>query len=82
MRITIDIRIPTNLSCNKVLELIDIRINEIKDLIKGVKIKYRVEDKTEPFQANVSSPLLRGISIIHLGSKKKKTVIVKENWNG
>src|SRR6187551_1017436 len=81
-RITIDIRIPPNLSCDKVLELIDVRINEIKDFIHGVKIKYRVEDKTEPFQAKVSSPLVRALVLSILDQRKKRPLLLKKTGTG
>ena len=65
-----------------VLDLIDLRINEIKDFIKGVKIKYRVEDKTEPFQANVSSPLVRALVLSILDQRKKRPLLLKKTGTG
>ncbi|MGN6628920.1 MAG: M20/M25/M40 family metallo-hydrolase [Candidatus Nitrosocosmicus sp.] len=48
-RMTIDIRIPTNSSCDDILKLIDNYISGIKKDKNSLIIKYSVEDKTEPF---------------------------------
>lgn len=81
-RITVDIRIPAKLSCDTVLELIDKRIHEIKDQNPGVKIKYRVEDKTEPFQTNVSTPLVRALVLSILEQRKKRPLLLRKTGTG
>ena len=58
------------------------RINEIKVFIRGVKIKYRVEDKTEPFQANVSSPLVRALVLSILEQRKKRPLLLRKTGTG
>src|SRR4029079_7236379 len=57
-RMTIDIRIPTHQSCEDILNLIDTKIAKIKKANNSIVIKYNVEDRTEPFQANTSSTLV------------------------
>lgn len=81
-RATIDIRIPTRLSCEKVLELIDQRILQIKNELQNVKIKYRVEDKTDPFQANISSPLVRALVLSILEKRGKRPTLLKKTGTG
>jgi LysW-gamma-L-lysine carboxypeptidase len=69
-RITIDIRIPTNTTCEKVLNLIENIINKVATN-KGIKAVYRIEDNTEPFEADLNSPLVRALSLSIQDVKKK-----------
>ncbi len=81
-RMTIDLRIPTNLSCDDILNLIDMNINEIKKDKNDIIIKYHVEDKTEPFQANVSSTLVRSLVLSILDNRKKRPLLLKKTGTG
>ena len=81
-RMTIDIRIPTKQSCDSILELFDARVNEIQDQLHGLRIKYRVEDKTEPFEANISSPLVRSLVLAVLDQRKKRPLLLKKTGTG
>ena len=81
-RMTLDIRIPTKKTCDNVLEVIDTRITELQSELKGVRIKYRVEDKTEPFEANISSPLVRALVLSVLDHKKKRPLLLKKTGTG
>jgi len=81
-RMTIDIRIPTKQSCDSILELFDARVNEIQDQLHGLRIKYRVEDKTEPFEANISSPLVRSLVLSVLDQRKKRPLLLKKTGTG
>ncbi|MDQ3869846.1 MAG: peptidase dimerization domain-containing protein, partial [Thermoproteota archaeon] len=69
-RITIDIRIPTTTTCEKVSNLIENIINKVA-ANKGIKAVYRVEDNTEPFEADLNSPLVRALSLSIQDVKKK-----------
>ena len=81
-RMTIDIRIPNRKTCDNVLEVIDNRISEIQGKLNGVRIKYRVEDKTEPFEANISSPLVRALVLSVLDHRKKRPLLLKKTGTG
>lgn len=81
-RMTIDIRIPNRKTCDNVLEVIDTRISELQGNLKGVRIKYRVEDKTEPFEANISSPLVRALVLSVLDHRKKRPLLLKKTGTG
>ena len=81
-RMTLDIRIPTHLSCDDVLNSIDIKINEIKKDRDDILIRYHVEDKTEPFQANASSPLVRSLVLSILDNRKKRPLLLKKTGTG
>ena len=81
-RMTIDIRIPNRKTCDNVLEVIDTRISEIQGKLNGVRIKYRVEDKTEPFEANISSPLVRALVLSVLDHRKKRPLLLKKTGTG
>lgn len=81
-RFTLDIRIPTNLSCDDVLNLFDKSITDIQKYKNNVLIKYRVEDKTEPFEANVSSPLVRALVLSILQNRKKRPLLLKKTGTG
>jgi LysW-gamma-L-lysine carboxypeptidase len=64
------------------LEVIDTRISEIQGKLNGVRIKYRVEDKTEPFEANISSPLVRALVLSVLDHRKKRPLLLKKTGTG
>lgn len=81
-RMTIDIRIPAKKTCDSVLEVIDTRISELQHELKGVRIKYRVEDKTEPFEANISSPLVRALVLSVLDHRKKRPLLLRKTGTG
>lgn len=81
-RMTIDIRIPTKLSCDLVLNMFDNYVNQIQEKSPRLKIKYRVEDKTEPFQASISSPLVRALVLSILESKKKRPLLLRKTGTG
>jgi len=80
-KITLDIRIPTTSSCDSVLEQLKAIIDRIsRD--KSVKGTYRIEDKTEPFEANHSSPLVRALSLSILDVCKTHAVLVRKTGTG
>ncbi len=81
-RMTIDIRIPAHLSCDDILNLIDININKIRKDKDAIVIKYQVEDKTEPFQANASSTLVRSLVLSILDNRKKRPLLLKKTGTG
>ncbi len=81
-RMTLDIRIPVKKTCDSVLGVIDARISELQGEIKGVHIKYRVEDKTEPFEANISSPLVRALVLSVLDHRKKRPLLLRKTGTG
>jgi [amino group carrier protein]-lysine/ornithine hydrolase len=80
-KITVDVRIPTTSSCDNVLE-------QLKGIIarvaanKSVKATYRIEDKTEPFEANHSSPLVRALSLSILEVCKTHAILVRKTGTG
>jgi LysW-gamma-L-lysine carboxypeptidase len=81
-RMTIDIRIPTDLSCRDILDLLDVKINDIIKENGDLIIKYHVEDKTEPFQANASSPLVRSLVLAILENRKRRPLLLKKTGTG
>lgn len=81
-RMTIDIRIPTHSSCDDILKLIDNYISGIKKDKNSLTIKYSVEDKTEPFLANTSSPLIRSLVLSILDIRKKRPLLLKKTGTG
>ncbi len=81
-RLTIDIRIPTSMCCDDILNLLDVKINEIIKEKGPIIVKYHVEDKTEPFQANTSSPLVRSLVLAILENRKKRPLLLKKTGTG
>ena len=81
-RMTIDIRIPANLSCDDILSLLDAKLNEIKKDKNDITIKYHVEDRTEPFQASASSTLVRSLVLSILDNRKKRPLLLKKTGTG
>ena len=80
-RITIDIRIPTNSTCGRVLKLLDGVINKVA-IDKGIKAVYRIEDNTEPFEADLTSPLVRALSLSIQDIKKKRPILLRKTGTG
>ena len=81
-RMTIDIRIPTHQSCEDILNLIDTKIAKIKKANNSIVIKYNVEDRTEPFQANTSSTLVRSLVLSVLNNRKRRPLLLKKTGTG
>jgi [amino group carrier protein]-lysine/ornithine hydrolase len=80
-KITIDIRIPTSTRCEKVLSILEKVIFNIAST-KGVKANYRIEDKTEPFEADHASPLVRALSLSILDVCKKHPILLRKTGTG
>jgi LysW-gamma-L-lysine carboxypeptidase len=80
-RTTIDIRIPTNTTCRKVLDLIESIINKVA-ANKGIKAVYGIEDNTEPFEADITSPLVRALSLSIQDVKKKRPILLRKTGTG
>jgi [amino group carrier protein]-lysine/ornithine hydrolase len=80
-KITMDIRIPTLTTCEEVLDLLDGAIYEVASR-KRVKATYRIEDRTEPFEANHSSPLVRALSLSILDVRKKHPTLLRKTGTG
>jgi LysW-gamma-L-lysine carboxypeptidase len=80
-KITIDVRIPVTISCEKVLYIIESIITQVA-LTKGVKANYRIEDITEPFEADHTSPLVRALSLSILDVCKKRPTLLKKTGTG
>ena len=80
-KMTIDIRIPTSKTCHEVLKLVDdIIMGEAKK--RDVKLTNRVEDITEPFEAEHSSPIVRAISLAILEICKAKPILLRKTGTG
>jgi LysW-gamma-L-lysine carboxypeptidase len=80
-KITVDMRIPTTSSCDIVLEQLKGVIDRVA-ADKSVKATYRIEDKTEPFEANHSSPLVRALSLSILEVCKTHAILVRKTGTG
>ena len=80
-KVTIDIRIPTTTTCEKVLNILDEAISKVAAK-KAVKATYRIEDKTEPFEANHASPLVRALSLSILDVRKKHPILLRKTGTG
>ncbi len=80
-KITLDIRIPTSTNCENVLE-------KLKDVVektankKLIKASYRIEDKTEPFEADRSSPIVRALSLSIFEICKRRANLVRKTGTG
>ena len=80
-RITMDLRIPTSQTCQQVLNSInDIILNISKE--KGVKTNFIIEDSTEPFEADFTSPLVRSLVLSVLDVCKKRPVLLRKTGTG
>ena len=80
-KITIDIRVPNGVKCLEILNHLDTSIKNISEMRK-VKISYRIEDMTEPFEADHSSPLVRALSLSILDQCKIRPVLLMKTGTG
>ncbi len=80
-KITIDIRIPTITTCDSVLRMVDTVITKVA-LEKGIKATYRIEDKTEPFEADHASPLVRALLLAVLDVRDKRPILLRKTGTG
>jgi LysW-gamma-L-lysine carboxypeptidase len=80
-KITIDIRVPNGVKCLEVLNSLDNSIKNISE-IRKVKINYRIEDMTEPFEADHSSPLVRALSLSILDICKVRPLLLRKTGTG
>jgi LysW-gamma-L-lysine carboxypeptidase len=64
-----------------VLEALDNSIKNISELRK-MKITYRIEDMTEPFEADHSSPIVRALSLSILDIGKVRPVLLRKTGTG
>jgi LysW-gamma-L-lysine carboxypeptidase len=80
-KISIDIRVPNGIKCLEVLDYLDNSIKNISETRK-VKITYRIEDMTEPFEADHSSPLVRALSLSIIDICKIRPVLLRKTGTG
>jgi len=74
-------RVPNGVKCQDVLDSFDKSIRNISELRK-VKITYRVEDMTEPFEADHSSPIVRALSLSILDTTKVRPILLRKTGTG
>jgi LysW-gamma-L-lysine carboxypeptidase len=80
-KITIDIRVPTVTTCETVIRQVDTVITKIAS-DKHVKATYRIEDRTEPFEADHSSPLVRALLLSVLDVRKRRPMLLRKTGTG
>jgi [amino group carrier protein]-lysine/ornithine hydrolase len=80
-KVTIDIRVPTVTTCDNVLGIIDDVIRRVA-VKKGIKATYRIEDKTEPFEADHTSPLVRALMLAVLDVRNKRPMLLRKTGTG
>jgi [amino group carrier protein]-lysine/ornithine hydrolase len=80
-RVTIDVRVPTITTCDNVLGTIDDIIKRVA-VKKGIKATYRIEDKTEPFEADQTSPLVRALLLAVLDVRNKRPILLRKTGTG
>jgi LysW-gamma-L-lysine carboxypeptidase len=63
-------------------------LKKLKDMVektaneKSIKASFRIEDKTEPFEANRSSPIVRALSLSILDICKKRANLIRKTGTG
>jgi [amino group carrier protein]-lysine/ornithine hydrolase len=80
-KITVDIRIPTTNTSRKIQELVASIVKEVS-LKKNVRATYRVEDMTEPFEADHTSPLVRALSLSIIDVCRKRPILLRKTGTG
>lgn len=78
---TIDIRIPVKTTCDEILGRIDSVINRVSKS-RGIIIKYRTEDSTEPFESEYRSVLVRALSLSIIDVCKVRPLLIRKTGTG
>ena len=63
------------------LEILDEAIRSIATK-KGIKTSYRLEDRTEPFEADQTSPLVRSLILGIIDVRGKRPMLIKKTGTG
>ena len=80
-KMTLDIRIPTSRTCEEVLRKVDgLLVASANN--RDVKLTYRVEDMTAPFESDHSSPIVRAISLAILEVCKTRPILLRKTGTG
>ncbi|MGH9934100.1 MAG: M20/M25/M40 family metallo-hydrolase [Nitrososphaerales archaeon] len=80
-KMTIDVRIPAQMNTANVLDILDRAIKDIATK-KGIKASYRLEDRTEPFEADHASPLVRALVLGVLDVRGKRPMLLRKTGTG
>jgi [amino group carrier protein]-lysine/ornithine hydrolase len=80
-KVTIDIRVPSITTCDTVLHTVDKVIARVA-LEKDIKATYRIEDMTEPFEADQASPLVRGLLLAVIDVRNKRPLLLRKTGTG
>ena len=80
-KITVDIRIPTTNTSEMIHNLVASVIKDVA-IKKNVRAIYRIEDMTEPFEADHTSPLVRALSLSILDVCKKRPILLRKTGTG
>ena len=72
---------PTNMTTTNVLNFLDEAIKDVA-LKKGIKLSYRLEDRTEPFEADHSSPIVRSLVLGVIDIRGKRPMLIKKTGTG
>jgi LysW-gamma-L-lysine carboxypeptidase len=80
-KITVDIRIPTTNTSRIIHNLVASVIKDVA-IKKNVRATYRIEDMTEPFEADHTSPLVRALSLSILDVCKKRPILLRKTGTG
>jgi LysW-gamma-L-lysine carboxypeptidase len=80
-RMTIDVRVPTHMNTGDVLEVLE---RAIKDMAtkKGIKAGFRLDDRTEPFEADNTSPLVRSLVLGVIDVRGKRPMLIRKTGTG
>ncbi|MEM4297696.1 MAG: M20/M25/M40 family metallo-hydrolase [Nitrososphaerota archaeon] len=80
--LTADIRVPPHMSCTKIMEDIRRIVDGFQSDLLFPKLKVFVEDFTEPFETDISSPLVRALVRAILKVRSKRPILVRKTGTG
>jgi LysW-gamma-L-lysine carboxypeptidase len=78
---TVDIRIPVKTTCDEILARVDSVVNKASKS-NGRIIKYRTEDKTEPYEAELRSVLVRALSLSIMDICNVRPLLIRKTGTG
>jgi [amino group carrier protein]-lysine/ornithine hydrolase len=80
-KITVDIRVPSAYKSKDVYDLVVYAIKEMA-LKNGVRATHRIEDMTEPFEADHTSALVRALYLSVIDICKKRPMLLRKTGTG
>lgn len=81
-QVTVNVRVPPQMTCSQVAEEIGGIVEGFQKDLDFPKLKMKVEDFTEPFEADKNSPLVRAMVRAALKVRGKRPLLLRKTGTG